>query len=153
MDYKSDTVYNRTGNGRITYQVAHSRKHCCYGNTIMLSLYIVVELLVAVNNVKPLSVAMETQEWGIPCAAAEVQNISHRCQQHKRTLVFGYNARYFCPIVTKFGAPRHISVKSQISNFMKNWSCGNRADACGKTDERTGMTKGMCDFRYIFERA
>lgn len=71
MGYKSDTADNRTGNVRITYQVAHSGKHCCYGNTIMLSLYIVVDLLVAINNVKPLRVAMETQEWGFPCAAVK----------------------------------------------------------------------------------
>jgi hypothetical protein len=38
----------------------------------MLSLYIVVDLLVAVNNVKPLRVAMETQDGGFPYAAVEV---------------------------------------------------------------------------------
>jgi len=85
----------------------------------MLSLYIVVDLLVAVNNVKPLRVAMETQEWGVPCAAVEVQIISHCCQQHRLTQVFEYNVRYFCPSVTKFGTPPHISTKSQISNFTQ----------------------------------
>jgi hypothetical protein len=59
----------------------------------MLSLYIVVDLLVAVNNVKPLTVAMETQELGFPCAAVEVQSISYRRQQHKRTQVFAYSVR------------------------------------------------------------
>jgi len=104
---------------------------------------VVVNLLVAVNNVKPLIVAMEKQEWGFPYAAVEVQKISHRCQQHKRTLVFGYNDRYFCPIVTKFRKIANIK-------FHGNWSSGNSADACGKTDERTGMTDLMGTLRYIF---
>jgi len=100
--------------------------------TIMLSLYIVVDLLVAVSNVKLLRVAMETHEWGFPYAAVEVQKISHRCQQHKRTLVFGHNDRYFCPTVTKSGALRHISVKSQISNFTETGPVGTALMHAGR---------------------
>jgi len=42
-----------------------------------------VGLHVAVNNIKPLSVAMETQER-VPLAAVELPNISYCRQQYKR---------------------------------------------------------------------
>ena len=43
-----------------------------------------VGLLVAVNNIRPLSVAMETQER-VPFADVELPNISYFRQQYKRT--------------------------------------------------------------------
>ena len=42
--------------------VVLSRNHCCHGNATMLSLFIVFNLQLAVNNTKPVSVAMETEE-------------------------------------------------------------------------------------------
>jgi len=42
-----------------------------------------VGLHVAVNNIKPFSVAMETQER-VPFAVVELPNISYRRQQYKR---------------------------------------------------------------------
>ena len=47
--------------------VARSRNYCCYLNATVHSLYILGNLNVAVNDIKPLRVAMETQEW-IPYA-------------------------------------------------------------------------------------
>jgi beta-lactam-binding protein with PASTA domain len=41
--------------------VAHSRKHGCNGKATVPSLYI-VDFHVAVNNMKPLGFAVETQE-------------------------------------------------------------------------------------------
>ena len=45
------------------YIVARSRNYCCRGNAILCTFCIIVDFHVAVNNIKPLSVAMETQEW------------------------------------------------------------------------------------------
>jgi hypothetical protein len=42
--------------------VARSRNDCCYGYATMRYLSI-VDIYVAVNNIKPSSFAMETQEW------------------------------------------------------------------------------------------
>ena len=42
--------------------VAHSCNHCCYENTTTHFLCI-VDLHEAVNNIKLLTAAMETQEW------------------------------------------------------------------------------------------
>jgi hypothetical protein len=43
--------------------VARSRNNCCHGNAIMRSIFIVVDLHVAVNYIKLLSVATKTQQW------------------------------------------------------------------------------------------
>jgi len=42
--------------------IASSCSFCCYGIEIMRSICI-VNLLSAINDIKPLSVTMETQEW------------------------------------------------------------------------------------------
>lgn len=44
---------------------ARLRNHCCNGNAIFHSLCIVVDPNVAVNNINPLSVAMEKQKWAV----------------------------------------------------------------------------------------
>jgi hypothetical protein len=54
----------------------------------MLSLCIVIDLHVAVNNIKPLSVAMEGHERVPFAMLSSYKNISHSCQQYKRTQVF-----------------------------------------------------------------
>jgi hypothetical protein len=43
--------------------VACLHNGCCCGNATIRSLSFAVDLHVAVNNIKQLSVAMETQEW------------------------------------------------------------------------------------------
>jgi hypothetical protein len=43
--------------------VAHSRTTRSYGNATMLLICIVVDFHVSVNNIKPLSFAMKTQQW------------------------------------------------------------------------------------------
>ena len=57
--YNVDVTYN--------VSVALSHNHCCYGNSTMV-LCIIVDLHVAVNNMKPLSVAIDVQRW-IPSAS------------------------------------------------------------------------------------
>jgi hypothetical protein len=42
---------------------ARSRNNCCHGEAKTLHRCLTVDLPVAVNNTKPLSVATETQEW------------------------------------------------------------------------------------------
>jgi hypothetical protein len=42
---------------------AHSPNHCCHGNATTRSVFIFVDLYVAVNNIKVYSVAMEMQQW------------------------------------------------------------------------------------------
>jgi len=68
-------------------------------------------LHVAVNNIKPSSVPMETQER-VPSAAVELPNISYCRQQYKRILVFMSSARYCCPILVTSGVPRQIFVQA-----------------------------------------
>lgn len=41
----------------------HLPKHFCYGNEIMRSLCIFVDIHVAVNNIKRFDCVTETQEW------------------------------------------------------------------------------------------
>jgi hypothetical protein len=43
--------------------LARSRNHCCHRNVTIRSLFIAVDLHVAVNNIKVFSVTTETQKW------------------------------------------------------------------------------------------
>jgi hypothetical protein len=45
------------------YIVARSRNYCCHGNSIIRSLFIVLCVEVAVNNMKVFGVTMEMQQW------------------------------------------------------------------------------------------
>jgi hypothetical protein len=58
-----------------------------------------------------------------------------------------YSGRYFCPILTKFGIPRHIFVRVSNIKFYGNPSSWSRTDTCEQTDRktyrRTDMTKVM----------
>ena len=58
--------------------VTRSRNHCCHGNATTCSLCIVVDSQVAVSNLKPLSVAMETQ-WLPSAVLSGCKNISYCC--------------------------------------------------------------------------
>jgi len=60
----------------------HSRNRC-HVNATMRSLCIAVDLHVAVNSIKPLKVAMATQEW-VPFGLLS-SDITYRCQHYKRT--------------------------------------------------------------------
>jgi hypothetical protein len=44
-----------------------SRNHCCHGTSTVRPICIVVYLHITVNNIKPLSVVTEGQEW-VPLA-------------------------------------------------------------------------------------
>jgi len=52
-------MFNKIDSAHI---VAHLHDHCCYGNAVVCSLF-VVGVRVAVNNIKMLSGAMEIQQW------------------------------------------------------------------------------------------
>jgi hypothetical protein len=60
-----DAGCNKKQDRQCTYNVivVRPRNNCCYGNSTMRSLPIVVGLHVAVINMKPLSVTTEKQEW------------------------------------------------------------------------------------------
>jgi len=54
---------NDVGNVRLSNNTTRSRNHCCHRISTMLFLSIVVDLNISVNNIKPLSFAMEMQGW------------------------------------------------------------------------------------------
>lgn len=51
----------------LRHSVAGSRSHCCHGNATIYSLFNIVGLDVAVNNIKMCSFAMEMQQ-SVPLA-------------------------------------------------------------------------------------
>ena len=114
----------------------------------------VVDLDATVNNIKPLSVAMETQQWIILgrlwsyetfCIA--VSNISVLWSSCKLR-------RCSCEIVTKSGLYRQIFVYVRSINFTKIRPVGAALIyADGQTDGRTYMTKLIGAFRYFCECA
>jgi hypothetical protein len=60
--------------------VARLRIHCCYGNTSVRYLFIVVGVDVAVSSTKVFSVAMEMKQWvGSLFTVVKLQNISYYC--------------------------------------------------------------------------
>jgi hypothetical protein len=52
-------------------------------------------------------------------------------------------ARYFCPILTKFGTSKQIFMEVPNNIYHRNPSSGISADTCGQTD----MTKVIGAFR------
>ena len=51
------------------------------------------------------------------------------------------NALLFCPILTKFGVPRHIFVRGVNIKFHEIPSSGISAVTCGQKDKRRDMAK------------
>jgi hypothetical protein len=64
--------------------VVLSRNHCCHGNATVLSLFIVSNFQLAVNNTKPVSVAMETEER-VLCALLSSYKIFPTVVNKKKT--------------------------------------------------------------------
>ena len=72
--YTAIQVYSKT--------VARSRNRC-HVHATMRSLCIVVDLHVAVNNIKPLRVATVTKDW-VPFGLLS-HDLIYRCQRYKST--------------------------------------------------------------------
>lgn len=111
--------------------VVHSRNRR-HVNATMRSLCIVVELHVAVNNIKTLRVAMVTQEW-VPFGLLS-SDIIYRCEHYKYTTDFMLSAQNSCQTLTKFGVSPQIFVKIPNIKCHTNLSNNSRAATCGHTD-------------------
>jgi hypothetical protein len=67
--------------------VARSRNQLCNGNATMPYICIVLDLHVTVNNINPLSIAMETQE-PVPFAILSLYKTFHSAVNNKTYFMF-----------------------------------------------------------------
>jgi hypothetical protein len=100
--------------------LVRSPNNRCNGKATMRSIYIVVELHVPVNNIKPLGVATETQ-------LLLSYRIFRTVVNNMKVLMSSCKVpNIFFPISTKLGVSRLIfSQKSPLSNFTKIRPVGN----------------------------
>jgi hypothetical protein len=111
-------ICNEIGNVQIT-QVALLSNHCCNGKATMRFVYCWATF--TVNNIKILDVPQQ-YFYG--------QFMSPEAIIHAWFSV--YCARYFCPILTKFGVSQRILIGAPNIKFPANPSGGSRADSCGQ---------------------
>jgi hypothetical protein len=103
------TIYSQCNN------VTRLGNHCCHGNATTSSLRTVVDLQVAVSNLKPLWVATETQ-W-LPSALLLRCKISYCSLPCVPTEVFTQGARHCCPTLTTLAVCREMLVKFPNTKF------------------------------------
>jgi len=94
---------NDVGSLRICSNMARSRNHCCHRISTMIFLS-TVELHVSVNNIKPLSVAMEIQGWVKIALFYWYKIKSFCCTKHKRKFsdIFVRFETNICSFSTEF---------------------------------------------------
>jgi len=88
---------------------------------------------------KPMCAATGAREL-FPSALFSEQKALRNAVKHTHThslWVFIDRARYFSPILTKFGLSRQMIVEVPNIKFLKNSSSGSRADAWGQADRQT----------------
>jgi len=110
-----------------------SRNQCCHRNAIMSSHFMVADLHIAVKNIKPYSVDMETQKL---VSFAMLSTYTTFCTA-VTTNVFGSACKVpgFCPISTKTRVYQDFSKRPPHQTSRKS------ADKCRQRDRQTDMTK------------
>jgi hypothetical protein len=108
----------------------------------------IVDRHIAVSNMKPFSVAMETKGW-----------FSFAQSSTRKTFQFAINGvnalGALCQLseivrfLNKFGVSRQIFLKVLDIKFHGNLSSGSRADACGQTDRNEEADR---HFSLLFRR-
>jgi len=76
---------NQIDNVRLTENCGDFGSHSCRRNATILSLCIIVDINVAVNNIKLFSIVTETQQW-LPLASLSSYKMSSNAVNNTKTL-------------------------------------------------------------------